>query len=106
MALYIIYNSASVVLDIVLINRKNTAQQLFNISEDIYKSLRVFLEVCKVYQIIPDVLFVSKKPCIGNQSDGFLDSWEKEAENTKVDLRDVLMEEYEQKLSQLITQFR
>ena len=66
----------------------------------------MFLEVCKVCQIIPDVLFVSKKPCIGNQSDGFLDSWEKEAENTKVDLRDVLIEEYEQKLSQLITQFR
>ena len=60
-------------------NCKNTAQQLFKISENIYKSFYhiVFLEVCKVYQIIPDVLFVSKKPFIGKQSDGFIGSWEK-----------------------------
>ena len=32
--------------------RKNTAQQLFNISEDIYKSFYhiVFLEVCRAYE--------------------------------------------------------
>ena len=49
--------------------RKNTAQQLFNISEDIYKSFYriVFLEVCRAYKIIPDGLFISKKPCTGNQ---------------------------------------
>ena len=60
-------------------NCKNTAQQLFKIWENIYKSFYhiVFLEVCKVYQIIPDVLFVSEKPFIGKQSDGFIDSWEK-----------------------------
>ena len=33
-------------------NCKNTAQQLFNISEDIYKSFYhlAFLEVCRAYQ--------------------------------------------------------
>ena len=59
--------------------RKNTAQQLFNISEDIYKSFYhiVFLEVYRAYEIIPDGLFISKKPCIGKPSDRFLNSWDK-----------------------------
>ena len=75
-------------------NCKNTAHQLFNILTDIYQSIYqiIFLEVCKAYQIIPDVLFVSKKPFIGKQGDGFLYSWGKE-------LGEVLIEEYVQKLS-------
>ena len=89
-------------------NCKNTAQQLFNISEDIYKSFYhiVFLEVCRAYQIIPDGLFISKKPCIGKPSDEFLDSWERELENTEINLREVLIKEYVRKLFQLITQFK
>ena len=88
--------------------RKNTAQQLFNISEDIYKSFHhiVFLEVCRAYKIIPDGLFISKKPCIGKPSDRFLNSWEKELENTGVNLREVLIEEYVRKLFQLVTHFK
>ena len=60
-------------------NRKNIAQQLFNISEDIYKSFHhiVFLEVCRVYQNISDELFIPKKPCTEKLSDRFLDSLEK-----------------------------
>ena len=89
-------------------NHKNTAQQLFNISEDIYKSFYhiVFLEVCRAYQIIPDGLFISKKPCIGKPSDRFLDSWEKELENTGVNLREALIEEYMRKRFELINQFK
>ena len=87
-------------------NCKNTAQQLFKISEDIYKSFYhiVFLEVCRAYQIIPDGLFISKKPCIGKPSDEFLDSWERELENTEIHLREVLIKEHVRKLFQLITQ--
>ena len=94
------YSSANTTIDIALMNHKNTAQQLFNISEDIYKSFYhiVFLEVYRAYQIIPDGLFISKKPCIGKPSDRFLDSWEKDLENTGVNLREVLIEEYVQKL--------
>ena len=74
-------------------NCKNTAQQLFNISEDIYKSFYhiVFLEICRTYHIIPDGLCISKKPCIGKPSDEFLDSWERELENTEINLREVLI---------------
>ena len=90
------------------IKNKNTAQQLFNISEDIYKSFYhiVFLEVCRSYEIIPDGLLISKKPCIGKPSDKFLNSWEKELENTGVNLREVLIEEYVRKLFQLVTHFK
>ena len=40
-------------------------KQLFNISEDIYKSFYhiAFLEVCRAYQIMPHRLFISKKHC-------------------------------------------
>ena len=64
---------------------------MINISEDIYKSFyhTVVLEVSRAYQIIPDELFISKKPCIGKPIDKFLDSWEKELENTRVNLREV-----------------
>ena len=64
------------------------------------------LEICRAYQIIPNGLFISKKPCIGKPSDRFLDSWEKELENTGVNLREVLIEEYVRKLFQLISQFK
>ena len=89
-------------------NHKNTAQQLFNIPEDIYKSFYhiVFLEVCRSYQIISDGLFISKKPCIEKLSDRFLDSWGKGLENTGVNLREVLIKYYVRKLFQLITQFK
>ena len=52
--LIFVYSSANTTIDIALMNHKNTAQQLFNISEDIYKSFYhiVFLEVCRAYQII------------------------------------------------------
>ena len=87
--------------------RKNTAQQLFNISEDIYIYIFIaFLEVFRAYEIIPDGLFISKKPCIGKPSDRFLNSWEKELENTGVNLREVLIDEYVWKLFQLVTHFK
>ena len=89
-------------------NHKNATRQLFNISEDIYKTFYhiVFLEVCRAYQIIPDGLFISKKPCIGKPSDRFLDSREKELKNTGVNLREVLIEECVRKRFKLITQFK
>ena len=89
-------------------NHKNTAQQLFNISEDIFKSFYhiAFLQVCRAYQIIPDRLFISKKSCIGKPSDRVLDSWEKDLENTGVNLREVLFEEYVRKPFELINQFK
>ena len=55
------------------------------------------MEVCRAYQIIL---------CIGKPSDTFLDSWEKELENTGVNLRELLIEEYVRKLFHLITQFK
>ena len=81
-------------------NCKNTAQKLFNISEDIYKLIYhiVFFEVCRAYQVILDGLFISKKPCLGKPSDEFLDSWERELKNAEINLRVVLIKEYVQKL--------
>ena len=89
-------------------NHKNTAQQLLNILEDIYKSFYhiVFLKVCRAYKIIPDGLFISKNPCLGKPSDRFLDSWEKVLENTGVNLREVLIEEYVRKIFELINQIK
>ena len=43
---------------------------------------------------------------VGKLSDRFLDSWEKELENAGENLYEVLIEEYVQKLFQLITQFK
>ena len=57
------------------------------------------MKVCRAYQIIPDGLFISKKPCIGK-------AWERELENTGVSLREVLIKEYVRKHFQLITQFK
>ena len=67
-------------------------KMLFNILEDIYKSCYhiVFLEVCGAYHIIPDGIFISKKPYIGKPSDKFLNSWEKELKNTEVNLCEIL----------------
>ena len=64
------------------------------------------MEVYRAYQIIPDGLFISKKPCIGKPSDEFLDSWEEELENRGVNLREVLIKEYVRQLFRLITQFK
>ena len=57
-------------------DRKNTAQQLFKILEDIYKSFyrTVFLEVCRAYHIMPNGLFISKKPCIEKSNSRFQES--------------------------------
>ena len=41
-----------------------------------------------------------------NLSDEFLDSWERELENTEIDLREVLIKKYVRKVFQLITQFK
>ena len=57
----------------------------------------VFFGICRVYQIIPDGLLISKKPCIGKPSVRFLDSWEKELQNRGVNLREVSIEEYVRK---------
>ena len=67
-------------------------KMLFNILEDIYKSCyhTVFLEVCRACHIIPDGIFISKKPYIGKPSDKFLNSWEKELKNTGVNLCEIL----------------
>ena len=51
-------------------------------------------------------MFISKKPCIGKPSDEFLNSWERELENTGVNLREVLIKEHVRKRFQLITQFK
>ena len=56
------------------------------------------MEVCRAYEIIPDGLFISKKPCIGKPSDRFVNSWEKELENTGVN--------FVRKLFQLVTHFK
>ena len=89
-------------------DRKNTAQQLFKILEDIYKSFyrTVFLEVCRAYHIMPNGLFISKKPCIEKSNSRFQGSLEKELEKTGVKLREVVIKEYVRKLFQLITQFK
>ena len=50
-----------------------------------------------------DYLFLRS---IGKPSDKFLDSWEKELQNTGVNLREVLIEEYVRKLFELIDQFK
>ena len=77
--LQFVYVVLPALLEIVLVNRKNTAQQLFNISVNIYKSFYhiAFLEVCRAYYTITDVLFISKKRCIEKPIDRFLGSGKK-----------------------------
>ena len=41
-----------------------------------------------------------------NSSDEFRDSWERELENTEIDLQEVLIKKYVRKVFQLITQFK
>ena len=45
-------------------DQKSNSQQLFHLAEDVYKSFYhlIFLEVCKSYQIVPDMLYVEKEP--------------------------------------------
>ena len=64
------------------------------------------MEFCRAYQIIPDRLFISKKPSIGKPSDRFLGSWKKELDNTGVNWREVLIKEYVRELFELINQFK
>ena len=77
--LQFVYVVLPALLEIALVNRKNTAQQLFNISVNIYKSFYhiAFLEVCRAYYTITDVLFISKKRCIEKPIDRFLGSGKK-----------------------------
>ena len=77
-------------------DQKSNSQQLFPLAEDVYKSFYhvIFLEVCKSYQIVPDMLYVEKEPCIGNTSKKFLDAWKNQLEVTRSNIRDVVLEEY------------
>ena len=83
--------------------RRVDAQQTTDAIQDIYQ--KSACGECSPENFIPNELFTPKQPCIGKTSDRFLDSWEKELENTGVDLRGVLIEEYVRKPFQLITQF-
>ena len=49
------------------------AQQLFNLSEEIYRLFYhiVFLQVCSAYSIIPDGFTANKNPCIDKPSKKF-----------------------------------
>ena len=58
----------------------------------------VFLEVCRAYQFIPDRLFIFQKARIEKPSNRFLDLYKKELENIRVNLHEVLIEEYMRKL--------
>ena len=83
--------------------RRVDAQQTTDAIQDIYQ--KSTCGECSPENFIPNELFTPKQPCIGKTSDRFLDSWEKELENTGVDLRGVLIEEYVRKPFHLITQF-
>ena len=56
------------------------AQQLFNLSEEIYRLCYhiVFLQVCSACSIIPDGVTVNKNPCIGKPSKKLMSDWEGE----------------------------
>ena len=62
--------------------------------------------MCKSHQIVPDGLHVGKKPCIGNPSKKFLDAWKNQLEVTRLNLRDVLLEEYVEKYFKLEADFK
>ena len=66
-------------------DQKSTSQHFFNLEEDIYKSFyhAIFFEVCKLYQIVPDGLYVEKELCIGNPIKKLLDAWKNQLEVTR-----------------------
>ena len=71
-----------------------------------YIGFTLFVSLSVGRRFLLDGLFISEKSCIGRPSDRFLDSWEKELENTGVNLREVLIEECVRKPFQLIFQFK
>ena len=76
------------------------AQQLFNLSEEIYRLCYriVFLQVCSACSIIPDGVTVNKNPCIGKPSKKLMSDWEGELINVESKLCDLVLYEYVEKL--------
>ena len=76
------------------------AQQLFNLSEEIYGLFYhiVFLQVRSAYSIIPDGFTVNKNLCIGKPSIKFMSHWEGELVNVKSKLHDLVLYAYVEKL--------
>ena len=60
------------------IDQGKLAQQLFNLSEEIYRLFyhTVFLQVCSAYSVIPDGFIVNKNPFIGKPSKKLMSGWE------------------------------
>ena len=67
------------------IKKTKLAQQLFNLSEDIYRLFYhiVFLQVCSAYSIIPDGFTVNKSLRIGKPNKKFMSDWEGELINVE-----------------------
>ena len=82
------------------IKKTKLAQQLFNLSEDIYRLFYhiVFLQVCSAYSIIPDGFTVNENPCIGKPRKKFISDWEGELVNVESKLRDLVLYAYAENL--------
>ena len=82
-------------------------QQIYNILEKSYEAFYhiVFLEVCKSFEIIPTGFCIKKAPCVGNPSKNFLLLWERELAAAQLNLAELVILEYVQKLFVLETKF-
>ena len=65
----------------------------------------VFLELCKSLEIIPTGFCIKITPCVGNPSKNFLLLWERELAAAQLNLPELLILEYVQKLFVLETKF-
>ena len=65
----------------------------------------MFLEVCKAFEIIPTGFCIKKAPCVGHPSKNFLLLWERELAAAQLNLNELVILEYVQKLFVLETKF-
>ena len=88
-------------------DQKSTSQ-LFNSRKYVYKYFYhvTFLKMCKLYQIVPDGLYVEKVPCIGNSNKQILEVWKNQLEVTGSNLGDDLFEEYVEKYFKSQVEFK
>ena len=79
----------------------------FKKSEKIYKTFYhiVFLEICKSFHLMPKGLVARKRFCVGGTSKDFQKKWDYNLKETKRKYRDLLLEEYCDRLFTLMDSF-
>ena len=85
--------------------RKNYSITCFKKSEAIYKTFYhiAFLEICKLFQLMPKGLVARKTFCVGGTSKEFQNKWDCRLKEREMKCQDLLSEEYCRKSFSLIT---